>query len=317
MISQCKPDYNIRVELREVAAYLRTTPETVKAMITTGMPLPGSKKIVKLTATQMSDGVWDVSDDDLDLYQRTFDAAEPGRHPPSWVMRTLLVEAGHSCAICGKQVPLKFHHLVPWAKLTHHDPVYMLAVCGICHDLCENGTIDKKSQEAYKEKVRYGTPDLQRLDVQFQSLMATSAAFPLLGELIVEVESHLQNRPLESDIRTDFTFIDLAEKNVLNRVSQDFFEEFLQTDDIHATKINEFLTAPANSAIKESYLKIVADFKLRLTVYSEQGLSFQYCLLKLRDCLLQQLSHKTPMNVRALTAILSFMYISCDLGRKK
>src|SRR5262249_49572254 len=81
------------------------------------------------------------------------EAEEPGRWPPAAVRRSLLVEAKHRCAICRDAAPIQFHHMLDWAKVRHHDPRHMLAVCGTCHSRCTNGFIDYRSQVAYKTQL--------------------------------------------------------------------------------------------------------------------------------------------------------------------
>jgi len=43
--------------------------------------------------------------------------------------------------------------MIVWAKIKHHDPKNMLAICGTCHDRCSKGQIDYKAQIMYKAKL--------------------------------------------------------------------------------------------------------------------------------------------------------------------
>ncbi len=139
----------------EAAFLLGVSKEQLKEIIETGAKLPKSGDVVKLAA-KMSDGEYMVEDADLDAYIKRFEDEEPGRNPPVAVRRTLLVEANHRCAICRQPVArIQFHHILEWEKVKHHDPKHMMAVCGLCHDDCGIGRIDKDSQWRYKAKLQH------------------------------------------------------------------------------------------------------------------------------------------------------------------
>jgi hypothetical protein len=146
----------------EVAGLLGYSTERVKTLLADGVALPVSGKIVQLAAT-LQDGVYDISDSQFDEFVRSFEAQEPGRWPPAAVRRELLVESRHRCSICEDAAPIQFHHILDWAKIKHHDPRHMLAVCGTCHTRCTNGSIDHKTQVEYKARLkrtsRRDTPD--------------------------------------------------------------------------------------------------------------------------------------------------------------
>jgi hypothetical protein len=54
--------------------------------------------------------------------------------------------------------------LIDWANLKHHDPKYMLAVCGSCHDKIGIGQIDTKSQQDFKAKANQVQLKLKQLE---------------------------------------------------------------------------------------------------------------------------------------------------------
>lgn len=140
------------MKLNEVASLLRLSREQAETAIVDGVALPVTKAIVKLPASKLEGG-YDIAEEDLDYFIAKFEAEEPGRHPPAAVRRELQVEARHRCAICVDAAPLQFHHMIDWAKVNHHDPKRMIAVCGTCHDRCTKGEIDYKSQLQYKSRL--------------------------------------------------------------------------------------------------------------------------------------------------------------------
>ncbi len=151
------------MNVNEVAAYLCCSRDSVLNAINNGIALPKSCKNVKLECDWI-DKQPEISDDQYNEFVNQFESEEPGRRPPAAVCRELRVEASFACAVCRREGPLQFHHLIEWSKLKHHDPNEMLSICGTCHDRCGNGEIDRKAQKMIKALVRkrstYGpTPD--------------------------------------------------------------------------------------------------------------------------------------------------------------
>src|SRR6266446_966878 len=129
------------MNLKDAAGLLGWKRELVELAITEGIETPQNKYRAKLSATpQGSD--FDILDGDVEKFLAQFEAEEPGRYPPVAVRRALLIESGYQCAVCRSDAPLRFHHIVDWANLRHHDPKHMLTVCGSCHDKIGLGMID-------------------------------------------------------------------------------------------------------------------------------------------------------------------------------
>ena len=121
--------------------------------ITTGLKLPGNGGTAKLAAIDGAAG-YEVQESDLDAFIDQFERLDPGRRPPVATQRELLVEARHQCAVCRASLAhRKYHHILSWERLKHHDPKHMIAVCGTCHDYCDRGNIDRKAQYDYKGRL--------------------------------------------------------------------------------------------------------------------------------------------------------------------
>ncbi len=81
---------------------------------------------------------------------------------PEPVRRSVLVEAGHRCAIptC-RATPVDIAHIVPWSKTKDHSEGNLIALCPTCHRRYDRGEIDRQSMKAYKTNLgvihgRYG-----------------------------------------------------------------------------------------------------------------------------------------------------------------
>lgn len=151
------------MNLKEAASLLGWKRELVALAIAEGVETPRTKVKVKLVVEQQGSG-FDIPDEELDRFLTIFENEEPGRNPPVAVRRELLVECGYQCAVCESDAPLRFHHILDWANLKHHDPKHMLAVCGSCHDKIGAGQIDTKSQRNFKTKLADASIRLRRLE---------------------------------------------------------------------------------------------------------------------------------------------------------
>lgn len=89
-------------------------------------------------------------------------AAQERPSIPAELKRSVLVEAGHRCAIptC-RTTTMELAHIEPWAKVQEHTFDNIIALCPNCHTRFDKGEIDRKSMRMYKENLallnnRYG-----------------------------------------------------------------------------------------------------------------------------------------------------------------
>ena len=85
--------------------------------------------------------------------QRNEDEGSPSIRPaiPMPLRRSVLVEAGHRCAIptC-KQIPVEIAHIDPWNECKTHEFENLIALCPTCHTRYDKGDIDRLSMKRYK-----------------------------------------------------------------------------------------------------------------------------------------------------------------------
>jgi len=300
------------MNLSEIAKLLGYRREDVRDAIVAGIETPISKTKVFLRATQ--DGPdFDVLDADLDVFIAAFDGDEPGRHPPTHVRRTLLVEAGHKCGICRADAPPQFHHIIEWSKIKHYDPEFMLAVCGTCHTKINAGQIDPQAQRLYKQRLRGG---------QANDVFATSKTGPLrfqwqdIAAVITGVRDAVVTKA-KADMPADLTSMDLETKNELNRLSSEYFDEMRTLHEPHFHRFTEFLKAPENGAMRDKYDEIVDELRTQLARHRTQYGPFEEVLRDLYETTICAAPSAFQGNRRVLNAFFSFMYFNCDLGEKQ
>lgn len=99
---------------------------------------------------------------------------------PAELMRQVLVEAGHRCAIptC-RQTEIDVHHITPWETCRKHEFENLIALCPNCHRRVHKNEIDRKSLREYKRKLSQrvdhgvfagGDIDLDRSKGEFHSI---------------------------------------------------------------------------------------------------------------------------------------------------
>lgn len=73
---------------------------------------------------------------------------------PAEIRRSVLVEAGHRCAIPTCKYPTTdLHHIIPWERCLTHDFDNLIALCPNCHRRADFGEIDRKSLRLYKSRL--------------------------------------------------------------------------------------------------------------------------------------------------------------------
>lgn len=103
---------------------------------------------------------------------------------PRPLERSVLVEAGHRCAIPAcRSIPVEIAHIIPWAQVREHSFDNLIALCPTCHARFDRGDIDRMSMRQYKENL--AVLNGRYTDVERQLLMhfcsyAPGKGYPML-----------------------------------------------------------------------------------------------------------------------------------------
>lgn len=306
------------MDLKEAAVLLGWSRDSVLDAINVGVKLPKSGSTLRLGASK-SEKTWELSDDQLQVFVGAFEAEEPGRHPPIRVRRELRTEARHQCAICRRDLPLQFHHILEWAELRHHDPHHMLAICGGCHDKIGVGQIDRAEQRTYKRKLE---DELDRLAGQegtnqiFPKGTASPLSWDTLNEVIGIVHGAVVGPETTDKSKFDFSLAELEEKNRLNQLGADTFVVMREHDEPFFGRIHSFLENPRNGDTTTLYYEIVDEFRRRIAAQQAEIARFENILNELYDVVNERFGEILAGKRRTLRIFLSFMYFNCDIGRK-
>ena len=302
------------MNVKEAAALLTVAPEYVRRAIEEGIELPRSGALEKLKATQRVDG-YEITDKHFDEFVSAFEQEDPSRSPPVAVRRYLRLEALHKCGICRRDLPLYFHHIIPWRKLTHHDRYCMLAVCGACHSKIETGQIDRSEQWKYKMRLQ----DAHEAKENPSTILPTGPGTPIpwsdLEELIGLCHELIGGVPTSAS-QYDFSGLQLDRKNQLNALSTDLYDVMREIDEPYFLRIREFLENPRNENATVSYHEVVDELRRRIASATSHYNKFDDIFHQLHMDLLATFGDRLVGKKRVLRTLLSFMYFSCDIGRK-
>ena len=69
---------------------------------------------------------------------------------PAEVVREILVESGHRCAVCGAGLPLERAHIIPWHKSRMHRAEDLICLCANCHQRADLEGWSEKTLREYK-----------------------------------------------------------------------------------------------------------------------------------------------------------------------
>jgi len=302
------------MNVNEVAELLKMKREEVKIAIDEGVALPKSGEIICLKAHQINKQ-YDIDELDLDEFIDRFHQEEPGRHPPVKVRRELLVEARHSCAICGETTPIEYHHIIEFSKLGHYDSRHMLALCPTHHAMCTLGRIDTQEQYEYKRR-------LTQLKVIgngsnfIYSIGPANFSWDDLRQIIIALHDEVVNRDREGNSKYDFSEIDIQKKNELNRLSLEYYNTVVVIHEPYFTRIMNFLKNPVNATIVNLYYEVVDEIRAKIALSRDDYERFEFFLNTFADIAVKDIENGRSQSRRTINILMSFMYINCDIGRK-
>lgn len=299
------------MNLSEAAGLLLLTRERTKAAIVDGVVPGGQTQPIGLKAAAVGND-FEISEQDLDAFIAALEAAEPGRNPPIAVRRQLLCEARERCCICGEPGPLQFHHLIDWAKAPHHDPQHMMVLCSNCHGKCTVGQIEFTRQRFYKTNPYAQKGPFSSLSPELTITWAD------LRAVVARLHSELRASPRPDDSRYDFSYLEMEQKNRLNRLSDDSFAVWRREYEPKFAVIERFLADDHNGDIQELYFEIVGDLRAEIAVLQSRQpeVAFDEVIRQVFKAAFSALADDTAVSRETLRAVVAFMYFECDIGRK-
>ncbi|RPI71655.1 MAG: hypothetical protein EHM47_09740 [Ignavibacteriales bacterium] len=137
-----------------------------------------------------------------------------------------------------------------------------------------------------------------------------------LQELIIAFSKCPFSDEQVKDIQEDLARIPLDEKNRLNNLSKEYYENSLENSYEYFSKIKSFLVDPRNDSLKNMYKNTVSDlqdaFLLKRGDFYSMEYFFDICYKKISDDRKLELRNKRSL----IRVFLHYMYFNCDIGIK-
>lgn len=118
------------------------------------------------------------------------------------------------------------------------------------------------------------------------------------------------------EVKRDYTKIPTAKKNSKNALGEEYYTNNILGESLsHFSKIDNFLSAPINSKIKDLYYDIVSDLREIIQIKREDFDAFEHIFRYISDFVCQGAEELTGKK-RYVTIFLHYMYINCSIGLK-
>jgi len=137
-----------------------------------------------------------------------------------------------------------------------------------------------------------------------------------LKEIIIAVHEVISKKDNLNNI-VDFSKIDLEEKNKLNNLSKDYFEESIKPDFDNFGKIDNFLSSPINTQIKDLYDDAVSELRAKIALRRYDYIEFGDLLEEFYNYVINNNKEELKSKKRLVRMLLNYMYCQCDIGKKE
>lgn len=129
--------------------------------------------------------------------------------------------------------------------------------------------------------------------------------------LIVTSFSKLDNK--KGDLSKIPENRDIENKNKLNALSKEYFDNAIKKNVIYFDQVRQFLTTPINSEYLDKYDNTIDDINAKIIVYRNDFEKFEMILEFLYDFIIE--NNTELKNKRRLVRLfLHYMYYNCDIG---
>lgn len=136
-----------------------------------------------------------------------------------------------------------------------------------------------------------------------------------LVKLIEIFHNYLNSEPVNFDSLHDFQYTKIENKNIINQLSNEYFNYIQENSESYFTEIKNFLENPRNTKFKIYYHNIADELKGKFIHHREKFITFEEIFTYLYDKVLEE--YPTVENRRLINVFLHYMYCNCDFGKKE
>jgi hypothetical protein len=118
-------------------------------------------------------------------------------------------------------------------------------------------------------------------------------------------------------IKHDFVFIDKQDKNKINRLGEEYFQNEIAAKSLmDFEKIERFLALPQNEVIKDYYFDVVAELSNLITIKRDNFDAFEEIFLFIYKMVCDG-NQELKRTKKHLWTFLHYMYYNCEIGLKE
>jgi len=137
-----------------------------------------------------------------------------------------------------------------------------------------------------------------------------------LQELVIVFSKCSFTEEQVKNIQEDLARIPLEEKNKLNNLSKEYFENSLKNSYEYFNRIKRFLDDPRNYTLKDMYKNTISDLQDAFLIKKDDFYSMEYFF----DACYKKISDERELELRnnrsLIRVFLHYMYFNCDIGMK-
>ncbi len=115
----------------------------------------------------------------------------------------------------------------------------------------------------------------------------------------------------------DLTSLNLEEKNRLNGLSKEYFDNVIKRDIEYFNQIKDFLSSPINDELIDLYDDAVSELNGKITLRRDEYVEFENLLEDFYDYIIRNNEKQLTGKKRLVRTFLNYMYCNCDIGKKE
>ncbi len=138
-----------------------------------------------------------------------------------------------------------------------------------------------------------------------------------LQEIVIAFSETKISKGMLQNIQDDFKRIPLEEKNKVNNLGKQYFDNVLKNSYDKFERIKAFLEDPQNEACKIKYQNSVSDLQAEIITHRNEYGAFENILSHLYKIICDRSNKKLRDNSRLIRVFLHYMYFYCEIGIKE
>ncbi|QUM85467.1 ABC-three component system protein [Moritella sp. 28] len=135
-----------------------------------------------------------------------------------------------------------------------------------------------------------------------------------MREVIINIDSAIDKR---EDSCTDFKIIDVEEKNKLNGLTQEYYDDFIAISfEPYFSQLDKFLKQRENEDLQQLVSNIVCNLNRKIFIKRKYFDTFEELLASIEEALLDSEFKHLQGKEDAISLFLYYLYAACFIGKK-